>query len=172
MIIKMMHRLTFLYRFRTCLNVITLCTHVITTLYVYQFMNRKWKNNIIENFSTNSKRKVNFLNDEGKFHTSCQYGRPVGTFQLHESSILWTYWIRVFKNSRFQFHDFTISLHEFTILTSWIHDFKFTNYVSRIHVLNFKISTSRIQAFNFTLSTSWIQLHEFMFWFQLHEFKI
>ena len=59
-----------------------------------------------------------------------------------------------FTNSQFQ-------LHEFTISTSRIHDFNFTNSSSRIQLHEFTNSTSRIHEFNFMNSR--IQLHEFNF---------
>ena len=57
-----------------------------------------------------------------------------------------------FMNSRFQ-------LHEFTISTSRIHDFNFTNSTSGIQLHEFTNSTSRIHEFNFMNSR--IQLHGF-----------
>ena len=68
-------------------------------------------------------------------------------------------------NSRFQ-------LHEFTISTSRIHDFNFTNSTSRIQLHEFTNSTSRIHEFNFMNSR--IQFHEFHFTnstSRIHEFN-
>lgn len=67
----------------------------------------------------------------------------------HVTSWIYTY---NFRNSRFHFHEFTISkfqLQKITIATCWIYDF------------NLSYMNSRFQLHDFVISTSWNKIRDF-----------